>query len=403
MTSQITPRILFIATDWETSVVTLVRSDMKKAQFRLATPSFPRAAIANSTYFPDFNFLHIQTKRGESIGVEMATRADPAPTDRRPVVYLDQKDWSFLVKVTYAPGKVPEAQRAPALEVIALAEQRKIILPMSAAHMLETGKWKSAHARYRLAVTLARLSWGWQMCNPLQVRRKEVRNSFAKTFGHPQTPAPRVFTLEPNVIFGSGESTYFGDRAVDLSPDRAFAIEALTSICARIDTLLNDEHVESIPAEAWAAHNQQFTDWLATDRRQQTQKRQSIDCLFVADIQQELAEEALASGITPSQMSEWFRNHRNTEVAAMPSLGLFREVLTGKHLDGGTVWRSTDLIDLAYLACAVGYADYVVGERSAISQLEQAQRRLQRPVNVFRHLSDLVSELKKAGISPDAI
>ncbi len=74
------------------------------------------------------------------------------------------------------------------------------------------------------------------------------------------------------------------------------------------------------------------------------------------------------------------------EITAMPSLGLFREVLEQKHLNPGTTWYNNDLSDLMYLTCAAGYADYVVSERSLVSQMEQSLKRLNRLVNVYRRL-----------------
>ena len=62
------------------------------------------------------------------------------------------------------------------------------------------------------------------------------------------------------------------------------------------------------------------------------------------------------------------------------------------------MWKSNDLTDLLFLTCAAGYADFVVGERAAISLIQQAQRRLSRPINVFRRLSDLIPALRDAGI-----
>jgi len=44
-----------------------------------------------------------------------------------------------------------------------------------------------------------------------------------------------------------------------------------------------------------------------------------------------------------------------------------------------------------YLTCAAGYADYVVAERSAISQMKQASKRLKRVNNLYRNLNELIA------------
>jgi hypothetical protein len=59
-------------------------------------------------------------------------------------------------------------------------------------------------------------------------------------------------------------------------------------------------------------------------------------------------------------------------------------------VNGGTAWKANDLTDLMYLTCAAGYADYVVAERSAISQMRQASKRLKRTDNLYRNLNELI-------------
>ena len=78
------------------------------------------------------------------------------------------------------------------------------------------------------------------------------------------------------------------------------------------------------------------------------------------------------------------------DVPAMPNLGLFREVFHDKLVDGHTKWNSNDLTDMMYLTCAAAYCDFVVGEKSMISKINQAQRRMKQPCAAFRQLSACV-------------
>jgi hypothetical protein len=113
--------------------------------------------------------------------------------------------------------------------------------------------------------------------------------------------------------------------------------------------------------------------------------------MFFADLTSELPEEAARAGVTPEQMSEWTLRF---DVSDLPCLGLFREVLHDKLLEPRTTWDSNDLVDMVYLTCGAAYADHVVSERHLAGQMTQGLRRLGRPVNVHRRLSELVDVLR---------
>ena len=78
----------------------------------------------------------------------------------------------------------------------------------------------------------------------------------------------------------------------------------------------------------------------------------------------------------------------------MPCLGVFRETLQGMNLNN-VRWEDNHLTDLMYLTCAAGYADYVVEERSLAGYMQQALKRMDRPINVYRRIQDLVSVLEQ--------
>lgn len=143
------------------------------------------------------------------------------------------------------------------------------------------------------------------------------------------------------------------------------------------------------------------SDWLATQSLTSGQKLKRIEIFVLSDTSVEIAKEAHAIGLTPDEMRIWVEQQARTEIKTMPTLGLFSEILQQKHLNSGANWTSNDSVDLMYLTCAAGYADYVVGDNSQISQIEQALRRLGRPKNVYRNLRDLVIALEadKIGLS----
>ena len=387
-----------ISIDLESGTTSIFRSGRLAASYRASIARrSPESALTRLSFAPALGLLQLETTRGEMIETELPTRKDILARDGRPIIYLDQKDWNSLAKVSYAPGRVPDKERGPAEQVMSLARAKKIILPVSAAHLLETGKWASPGDRYQLGLTLATLSRGWQMRDPISVRRLELRESITSVIHQEPVKEWQPFTLDPNVMFVPNQLDPY-QTSLALPDNIVFIVQALTSVSAWVDTILDADDVAVPAATEWTEYNQKFTDWLANEQRSASVKQASTDALLAADLQQDLAEAALAANITPEELSAWFQCHWTTALHDMPHLGLYREAFIGRHLDGGTMWKSNDLTDLLFLTCAAGYADFVVGERAAISLIQQAQRRLSRPINVFRRLSDLIPALRDAGI-----
>lgn len=403
MTSQTTdpsedpgPRIVLMRMDRVNSTATFLRSDGKQATLELPSAiRGPTSAIASLTWAPEPGLLFFETTTGDQIVAELANASDLAPLRGRPVIYLDQNHWSTIADTIHSPELVRRPDELDAARyIIELAIARTIVLPMSAAHMSETCKWTDNDARYRLALTILQLSAGWQMRDPLDVRRFELRQALTSRFKNRRLHQPAVFTLEPGAIHGETRGSQLYEPPSDLPEEAAFAVRALMCISGDFDTMLDAEPVAMGESTGWVESLQQFTDWLAQEPRGPHLRRQRTNLLFITDLRRELPEEALRAGITPDEMSEWTRQHSDTDFAALPSLGLFREVLREKLLDPGTTWESNDLTDIMYLTCAAGYADHVVGENSATAQMEQGLRRLERPTNVHRRLAQLVEVLQ---------
>ena len=368
---------------------------MKEASFRVDRPLFPSGSpILSLDYFPMLNSALFTTTRNENIAIELPSVSDSAPLRNRSVVYLDQKDWSSLAKLRHEPKSVsPPAERDAAKEIIELAKRNKIILPMSAGHLSETCKWTNDRRRYNLALTILQFSRGWQMCDPLTVRRSELRGSLLTSRNADPSPLP-VFTLAPDALH-AGRSREITTAEIGIEGERErLALNALTSITATIDILLDVNPIEVAPTPGWVQKFQEFTNWLSTQSLISDQKRKRIEISVLSDTSIEVAKEAHAIGLTSDEMRIWLEKRARSEIRSMPTLGLFTEVLQQKHLNPGTNWMPNDLVDLMYLTCAAAYADYVVGDNSQISQVEQALKRLGRPRNVYRNLRDLVTALE---------
>jgi hypothetical protein len=353
----------------------------------------PPAALASWTLRPQSCELHIRTLRDDHITLTIPPQDDLAPMHDRPTIYLDQRDWSTLTHAMHDPARIAsDSERAAATRLVELAQARRVILPLSAAHMTETCKQADYEPRYRRAVTLARLSAGWQLRDPLALRRFELRQAFTTRYRGRCLLPPAAVTLEPGAIHAAREmdTPAFSQ---EMPAEFRWAGEALRSALAVISTLLDADHVPVVPQPGWTQEFQRFADFLRENQTGKEMKRRRTHARFLADLRPELAEEALNAGISPEQMSDWTRNHSETELQDLPALGLFREVLHEKLSDPKLRWEDNDITDMMYLTAGAAYCDHIVGERRHISYIDNAVRRLDRPCTVHHSLDSLVREL----------
>lgn len=162
--------------------------------------------------------------------------------------------------------------------------------------------------------------------------------------------------------------------------------------------MLDSEAVPENSIFDWVSANQDFTDWLAGEAKTSFQKLKSIMNRFLADVWSEILEKVQEISISQAQLKTWLELYYEEELRAMGSLGLFNEIYKDKHLNSGDAWHSNDLNDMMFLTCAAGYADYVVGERSLMSYMRQAAKRLPRSIKVYSRLSDLMIVLERTGL-----
>lgn len=393
--------IVLVTMTRDDASVSFLRADGKEARFPLGTSPFSEtSALARLHLAPtDDSFagpaLLAVTVDGDNIVFELPSGDDHEQLAGRLVVYLDQNQWSVLSKAGDPSARIPEEDRVAAVRLAELARDRRVVLPASSAHYHETTKWSDNAARHQLGLTVLQLSRGWQLRDPLQVRRNEIRASYEHMFlGGPTPRAPVVVTLMPNTLHGPSRGGTGHEPPPDFPPPLAAEYNALLSATVLIDVMLDRDYILATPTAGWARINQQFSDWLDQESRDSQQKRKAVDALLLQDLQMEMAEEAHSSGITPQQMSEWFWQHR-TRMAALPALGLFREVLQDRHLNRGLIWRQNDLTDMLYLSTAAAYTDAVVCERAMGSALVRGLVRLGRPAPVFRRLREALPAIER--------
>lgn len=354
----------------------------------------PTSAIATSTYFPSTSRLELTTTRGHRIVVELPAPSKMAPVDGRPVIYLDQNHWSALAHALHRPDRVRDDDELSAAKcLIELAANRAAILPMSAGHISETCKQVDVEERYERAITLAQLSAGWQLRDPLELRRFELRQALTARYQGCCLLPPAAVTLEPNAVLASREVAHT-DIGSDFPPEARWALHTLRCAGGILDTMLDEEHVPMGPVSGWARQLERFGKFLAVNPTGPEVKRRRTHAKFIADLGRELPEEAHRARVTPEQMSDWTLHHSETDLRGLAVLGLYREVLHEKLCDPALRWEPNDLTDMMYLTAAAGHCDYVVGERTHTAYLKSGLRRLGRPLNVYPSLRQMLDELR---------
>jgi hypothetical protein len=352
------------------------------------------STLSSSTYLPRSSQLRLRTTRGDDVVVDMPLPSRLAPISDRPTIYLDQNHWSTLTNSIYDPDRVASnAEREAALRIIQLADAKKIILPMSSAHISETCKQADPEQRYRRALTIAQFSAGWQLRDPLELRRFEIRQVLALRYRHLCLIRPAAVTLEPNAIH-SGRDGGPPPVVSNFPSEARWAIHSISCIGGILDALLDADHVPMPVSPGWAAGFQRFSAFLKSDPSGKELKRRRTHVKFIADLGRELPEEAHHAGVTPQEMSEWTLSHSEEDLHRMPALGLFREVLHEKLCDGRLRWRDNDLTDMMYLTAAAGYCDHVVGERAHAAHIVNGLRRMDRKTLIHRNLRSLVLHLQ---------
>ncbi|HEV2069586.1 MAG TPA: hypothetical protein VGR26_07330 [Acidimicrobiales bacterium] len=356
------------------------------------SPFEPSSSLVNVIFEFPVRSLTFETRQGDRIETELPDRNDLAPLQGRPVIYLDQNHWSAMAKAIHEPERLPQEERSAAEELIELARQRRVIMPLSMGHVGETGQWRNSDRRYRLALTMLDLSKGWQLCDVDALRRAELQRSLAVALRCSLPPAPAPVTLQPGAMSARSVERY--QPGAEFDEELAFAMAALTETFATFDQMLDDVAIRRPPVPGWVERNQRITREIASGVAHARSLRRAVTLeAFRRDLPHELASAAAGLDVAPEDVGRWLRDLNEEQITSMPSLAIYRELLHEKLSDPGTVWEDNDLDDMMYLSCGAAYADHVVGERRLTSDLRHGLERLGRPVNVYRRLADLIPML----------
>lgn len=349
--------------------------------------------IANSIFDWEKWWILSTTTRNDLIITEGYNPASAPPLKGRPSVYLDQNRWRTVADALHGPEQVKDpTERRAAQDLIRLATDGGIVLPLSMGHMLETAGLHSDR-RYEMGVAMARLASGWQIRNPLDLWKHEVEVTIRGHLGRMESaPVLHPIVTEPGALFGSDTSLGITDETPDM--DKFMAMLTMPNVV--LDTLIDPERTPKHPLKKWVDHHARITNQIYAESVPKTQRRRlarrrywNENVGFYAGAYRRLTRSADFPTFSDGQLA--------TLLSASPMVGLTSELFIRRFMDHQSKWRRNDLIDMFYLASAAAYANYVCAETHTGTQLRDAQRSLGRRETVFTTLDELVTALRRDG------
>lgn len=339
--------------------------------------------VGRTDYNPERGEQTVTFHWGETATFEIG----PAERPGVPLVYLDQNHWIMLACQQWSPEKVPEPHREGYTRLTALARERAIVLPLSAAHVFETAR-KDGHQRRELATTMLQLSRGWQMRSPLKVRREELLCSVAEfRAGATEFRQRPVFTLDPDALFSSS------DYAEKESPE-ADLHARLTWAPALAETLVEDEREDDEVARGkgkrWATLHAGVATRMDDADASAEEKWATARMAVLTDLTNELAAAAATGGLDRGEWDEWLAESEGN-FASMPAIARVQRITHQRLCNPQHRWRVNDLSDMHFLACAAGYADYLLAENETSHDLRRAERRVPSRARICRSPGELAS------------
>ncbi|GAA3796081.1 hypothetical protein [Cellulomonas soli] len=378
-------RLLSIAIDYQTGTATFVRDDLMVATATVALPTNRGAAVTSSTFFPKQSRIVFKAS-GRTLTMNLGTLSTKCDA---PTVYLDQRDWIHFARWEKEPNRVTPAQRQFFGTLATAVESEQVIVPISAAHLVETSK-RGGASRLDLAATMLRYSRGWQVRSVLALRRAELRALFG---GEPLVVSD-VVTLAPQAALDMERPAPF---APELGSEMSGLIERQVWAAVLVELLLDPVPTPNGGQDLAHQWSQSFLP-LATAIPGNAKARARIRDLtrvrFISDLGHDLPAAAKEAGLTPGDFSRWLTESAERDIAATPGLSRLRETLHLRIANATEKWEANDLNDWFYLSYSGAYLDLVLGERKTINYLRRVDPLVPSGAKLHYRAEDALADLQ---------
>lgn len=302
--------------------------------------------IATSIFDWEKWWILSTTTRGDLIITEGFNPNSPPPFNGRPSVYLDQNRWRTVADVLHDPDRVDNpSERRAAQDLIRLATDGGIVLPLSMGHMLETAGLHSER-RYEVGLAMAYLAAGWQIRNPLDLWKHEVELTIRGHLGLTEgAPVLHPIVTEPGALFGS--DTTLGITAETPDFDKFMAMLIMPNVV--LDTLVAPERTPKHPLTKWVDHHARITSQIHAENIPKNQRRRlarrrywNENIGFYTAAYRRLTNSADFPSFSDGQLVRL--------LSASPIAGLASELFIRRFIDHQNKWRRNDLIDMFHLS-----------------------------------------------------
>lgn len=379
--------------DFQKGTIKIVCQNGQILEDELQSKFSPRnSQIADSTFDWEKWWIISTTTRGHLIITEGFNPNSPPPFNGRPSVYLDQNRWRTVADALHDPERIADpGERQAAQDLIQLALDGGIVLPLSMGHMLETAGLHNER-RYEVGVAMGSLAGGWQIRNPLDLWKQEAELTIRDHLGLPEVGHIYPIVTEPGALFGSDTRLGITNETTDV--DTFMAMLTMPNVI--LSSLIDPETMPKHPLTMWIDHHARITSRMDAENVPKSQRRQLA--------RRRYWNENIGFYTAPYRKltrSFDFPTFSDREVAgllsASPMVGLLSELFVRRFTDRQNKWRRNDLIDIFHLSSAAAYANYVCAETHTGTQLREAQRALGRSETVFTSLGALVTAVRRDG------
>lgn len=293
-------------------------------------------------------------------------------TPQKPfAIYLDLNKWIDLSRAYY---KRPDGE--PYQEVLQkisqLVETNKIVLPLSATHLIEVKKSRNIERRKRLASVMSLLSKGITISPQDRMAKWELLKNLSLTFGKPVPEIPSALGYGIPFAFGMTHKIYDNSSGKPVKMSEPFRQQIDGFLASRkiVEMFLADEIDESQNLKTVQQYEASSADFILRAEKfrsdvkafdKTAHKRAYAGVLTVA-IYNDLVKALEICGKTLDDFLRLGQENLMAFFEAVPTLDVEIELVVERNEIWNRKIHKNDKMDISFLSVAIPYCDVVVTE-----------------------------------------